>query len=184
MRAAIEGAGTWAEALGRLGVADASVTTLKAHAARLGIEAQHLAARPLGSDERGLRPDTANLSRAGSLLAAAWFAMCGHDVAWPLEPSRFDLPVSSAEGIRRVQVKTTTAKAGNSWKVYLSTSGGGRRVYGLDEVDDFFIIDGDLSCYLIPVRVVGGLQAVHLRSYGRYRLVGGALAMSAQKVGL
>jgi hypothetical protein len=26
-------------------------------------------------------------------LAAAWYALCGYDVAWPLEPSRYDLVV-------------------------------------------------------------------------------------------
>jgi hypothetical protein len=31
-----------------------------------------------------------------------------------------------------------------------------------DEIDDFFIIDGELMCYLIPVAVVGGLHAIHL----------------------
>ncbi|PUB24850.1 hypothetical protein C8K30_108106 [Promicromonospora sp. AC04] len=97
--------------------------------------------------------------------------LCGNDVSWPLEPSRYDLLVSTVTGIRRVQVKTTRTRAGDSWKVYLSTTRGERRTYDPDEIDDFFIIDGDLNYYLIPVAVVGGLHAIHLNAYGRYRQV-------------
>lgn len=97
--------------------------------------------------------------------------MCGHDVSWPLEPCRYDLLVSTDAGIRRVQVKTTTARTGaSSWKVYLSTSHHGRRTYDPDEIDDFFVIDGDLKYYLIPIAVVGGLHAVHLGRYEQYCL--------------
>ena len=35
---------------------------------------------------------------------------------------------------------------------------------------DFFIIDGDLTYYLIPVAAVGGLQAVHLSAYAQHRV--------------
>lgn len=111
-----------------------------------------------------------HLDRAGSLLAAAWFTLCGRNVSWPLEPSRYDLLVDADEGILRVQVKTTTVHAGNTWKVYLSTCRPERRTYDVDEIDDFFIIDGDLTCYLIPVAAVGGLHAIHLGAYGRYQL--------------
>jgi hypothetical protein len=103
-----------------------------------------------------------DVTRAGPMLAAAWFTLAGWDVSWPLEPSRFDLVVSSHAGTRRIQVKTTTARAARTWKVYLSTSGKGRRTYGPDEIDDFFVIDGDLDFYLIPAVVVAGVQAVHL----------------------
>jgi hypothetical protein len=72
--------------------------------------------------------------------------------------------------VRRVQVKTTRTRAGGTWKVYLSTSHGERRTYDPHEIDDFFIIDGDLNYYLIPIEAVGGLHAIHLRSYGRYRV--------------
>lgn len=78
--------------------------------------------------------------------------------------------MSTAAGVRRVQVKTTTARAGHPWKVYLSTSRGRRRTYSPDEIDDFFIVDGDLTNYLIPVCVVGGLHAIHLSAYEQYRL--------------
>lgn len=114
--------------------------------------------------------DMSRLRRAGPMLAAAWFTLAGWDVSWPLEPSRFDLVVSSDVGTRRIQVKTTTARAARTWKVYLSTSGRGRRTYGPDEIDDFFVIDGALDFYLIPAAVVAGVQAVHLSAYLGFRL--------------
>jgi hypothetical protein len=125
---------------------------------------------PTASGKGELRPDIAHLDRAGSLLTASWFTLCGHHVSWPLEPSRYDLLVCTDARIRRVQVKTTTVRAGDSWKVYLSTSHRERRTYDTDEIDDFFIIDGELTCYLIPVVVVGGLHAIHLGGYVKYQL--------------
>lgn len=69
-----------------------------------------------------------------------------------------------------MQVKTTTVRVGDTWKVYLSNSGKVRRTYSPDEIDDFFVITGDFQCYLIPVAAVCGLQAIHLRGYQRFRL--------------
>jgi hypothetical protein len=170
LRAAIGASETWSEAAGLLGIHDASaVSALKGHAARLGLDYQHLTAPPTAARGES-QPDIAHLDRAGSLLAASWFVLCGHDVSWPLEPSRYDLLVCTDDEIRRVQVKTTTVRAGGTWKVYLSTSRGVRRTYDPDEIDDFFIIDGALTCYLIPVAAVGGLHAMHLGGYLQYQL--------------
>ena len=116
-----------------------------------------------------LAPDPTRLRHAGALLAAAWYTMCGQDVSWPLEPARYDLSVHRAGVFRRVQVKTTVARAGESWKAYISTSRRGRTTYSADEIDEFFIIDGDLGMYIIPVDDVVGLHALHLRRYERYK---------------
>lgn len=156
-----------------------AITALKGHAARLGLDFEHLSEQPAASRRWATRPDIANLDRAGSLLAASWFALSGHNVSWPLEPSRYDLLVGTDEGIRRVQVKTTTVRAGGTWKVYLSTSRRGRRTYDPDEIDDFFIIDGELECYLIPVTVVGGLHAIHLGGYTKVQLAQASWGNSA-----
>ena len=170
LRAAIEAAKTWSEAVELLGIEHVSaVSTLKGHAARLGLDCRHLTVST-AAKSREIRPDIAYLDRAGSLLAASWFTLSGHEVSWPLEPSRYDLLVCSEEGIRRVQVKTTTVRAGGTWKVYLSTSHRERRTYDPDEIDDFFIIDGELVCYLIPVVAVGGLHAIHLGGYVQFEL--------------
>lgn len=172
IRAAIAEANSWSAVTQRLGVeSDAGVALVKGHAARIGADTGHFPATGQASDNDGLAPKLDHLNHAGPALAAAWFMLCGKDVSWPLEPSRYDLLVSTTAGIRRVQVKTTRTRAGDSWKVYLSTTRGERRTYDPDEIDDFFIIDGDLNYYLIPVSAVGGLHAIHLRAYGQYRQV-------------
>lgn len=171
LRRAIQTANTWSEATRLLGLRDGSAKSLvKGHAARLGLDFRHLNAHSAITDCGESRPDVHHLDRAGSLLAAAWFTLCGYSVSWPLEPSRFDLLVCVQTVVRRVQVKTTTVRVADTWKVYLSTSRRERKTYSPDEIDDFFIIDGDLVCYLIPVAAVGGLHAIHLRAYARYQL--------------
>lgn len=170
IRAAIAESESWTAVTARLGVeADAGASLIKGHAARIGADTTHLRVTSRASTTDKLAPTLDHLDRAGPALAAAWYLLCGIDVSWPLEPSRYDLLACAVAGIRRVQVKTTRTRAGDSWKVYLSTTRGERRTYDPDEIDDFFIIDGDLNYYLIPVAVVGGLHAVHLNAYGRYR---------------
>lgn len=171
LRQAIDVARTWSEAADILGIHHVSaVSALRGHAVRLGVDCQHLAAKSTAMGNCQARPNIAHLDRAGSLLADSWFTLCVHDVSWPLESSRYDLLVCTDEGIRRVQVKTTTVRSGDTWKVYLSTSRRQRRTYDPDEIDDFFILDGELMCYLIPFTAVGGLHAIHLGGYAQYQL--------------
>lgn len=117
-----------------------------------------------------MRPHQVNLARAGSLLAAAWFELCGCSVCWPLEPCRYDLLVWLGPAAERIQVKTTTVKQGTSWTVWLSNTGKARTTYDPDEIDQFFVIDGDFDYYLIPVTAVGGLMAIRLSAYRAYQL--------------
>ncbi|MFB7885715.1 group I intron-associated PD-(D/E)XK endonuclease [Microbacterium sp. NPDC056057] len=170
LRAAVAAAADWDDVAKELCLEDASaLVTARGHAARLGLDTDHLSRTPIAVRPNP-KPDLSNLARAGSLLAAGWCTMCGWEVSWPLEPCRYDLVVSGAKEFRRVQVKTTTTRANGSWKVYLSTAHGGRRTYSTDEIDEFFIIDGELDYYVIPVADVGGLHAVHLSAYADYRL--------------
>lgn len=67
-------------------------------------------------------------------------------------------------------MKTTTVRSGRSWTVWLSNSRGSRVTYDVDEIDLFFIIDGDLSYYLIPVQTVGGYHAIRLSAYSAYKI--------------
>ena len=171
LQSAIVYGSTWSEVAEILGLHDiGDIEALRGHAARLDLAVAHLAPTTAVPPNENLQPSIAHLNRAGSLLAAAWFTLSGQAVSWPLEPSRYDLLVGTPAGLRRVQVKTTTARAGQTWKVYLSTCRRRRRTYDPDEIDDFFIVDGDLSNYLIPVAVVGGLHAIHLAAYEQYRL--------------
>ncbi|MBB6391600.1 hypothetical protein HD594_001913 [Microbacterium thalassium] len=173
LRQSIAEASDWHEAARSLdGAGEAAIAALQGHAARLGVDSGHLAPREAASADAELRPDTSRLDRAGSLLAAAWYTMCGCDVSWPLEPSRYDLVISSGGEMRRVQVKTTTTRAAGTWKAYLSTSRSARRPYSPDEIDEFFVIDGDLAHYVIPLAAVGGLHAIHLSAYARFRVAG------------
>ena len=103
-------------------------------------------------------------------MAAAWFTLCGYGVSWPLEPARYDLLVERDGAVHRVQVKTTLVRAGASWQAWLSTTGKKRKPYDPDDIDFFFVIDGDLACYLIPIAAVGGLHAVNLSAYETYRV--------------
>lgn len=181
---AVGSAASWRHVLRSLGLrgsSGAAIAGVRRQCERKGIDATHLG-RPRATSSTlsagteqppataELEPAAKHLSKAGSLIAAAWFALSGADVAWPLEPTRYDLVVRTRDELRRVQVKTTSVAVGKSWKVYLSTTSGGRRVYTEDEIDDFFIIDGALKCYLMPLRAVSGLQAIHLSRYEQYRV--------------
>lgn len=181
LRAAVDAARTWPEVADALGLTGGSaVAALKGHAVRLGLDVEHLVSHAPVTTDEAPDPDITHLSRAGALLAAAWFTLCGREVSWPLEPSRYDLLVSSDQGLRRVQVKTTITRSGRSWQVFLSTARGERRTYDPHEIDDFFIIDGELGYYLIPVAVVGGLHSIHLNAYEEYRVTSAPFGRQAR----
>ncbi|WP_445170352.1 group I intron-associated PD-(D/E)XK endonuclease [Mycolicibacterium sp. Dal123E01] len=112
-------------------------------------------------------------------MAAAWFELCGHQVSWPLEPCRYDLLVWMEDSAQRIQVKTTTVKRGASWTVWISkNTGTTRTTYDPDEIDYFFVIDGDFNFYLIPVAAVGGLTSLQLSAYAGYLMPRGATTQS------
>jgi hypothetical protein len=153
---------------------------VKAHAVRLGLDLSHLTDQPRETDgQAALEPALRNLRLAAASLAASWFALYGCDVAIPMEPAVYDLLVSTADGIKRVQVKTTTYNGKTGWQVAV-----GRRPYSIGNrerqipydpelIDWFFIVDGDLTMYLIPSRVIAGRVSILLRTYARY-IVGSA----------
>jgi hypothetical protein len=161
---------SWAEVVTSLGLTGGSSgRAVRGHAERLDFDTTHLSPQPVPAPQADLLPRAANLSRAGSMLAAAWFELCGSQVSWPLEPCRYDLLVVRERAVERVQVKTTTHRVGRSWKVHLSTTRQERWTYGSDEIDQFFIIDGDFAYYLVPIKAVGGLTAIHLTKYQEFR---------------
>jgi PD-(D/E)XK nuclease superfamily protein len=105
--------------------------------------------------------------------------LCGYGVLFPIESALYDLVVEMPEGLTRVQVKTTTYNSRNGWQV-----GVGRRPYSIhkdaplvpydpDVIDYFFIIDGDITMYLIPSGVIAGRVGLLLRTYKAY-VVGNA----------
>jgi hypothetical protein len=177
---------SWDEVLAALGLSVNSGnvrTHVKGHAMRVGLDLGHLrSAVHVEPESCALTPDFKHLREAGASMAASWFALCGCGVLFPVEPTTYDLVVSMPDGLRRVQVKTTTSKGRDGWQV-----GVGRRPYSIrkdaplvpydpDVIDYFFIIDGDLSMYLIPSRVIAGRVGLLLRSYNAY-IVGNARGM-------
>lgn len=174
LRTAVAGATSWVEVINSLGLSDASGTsraTLRGHALRLNLDTAHLdLPRRPAADDPMLHPTLGHLSRAAPLMAAAWFEMCGCRVSWPLEPCRYDLLIWRNGSAERIQVKTTTRRIGSSWNVQLRTNRKHSHTYTPDEIDHFFIVDGDYTYYFIPLKVVGGFSAINLSAYTEYKV--------------
>ena len=168
---AVAASNSWAEVSRTVGLTESSAVALKGHAVRLGLDVTHLDLRSFSpAPGASLVPDLAHLPRAGTQLAAGWLTLCGHQVSWPLEPARYDL-ITECDGLfQRVQVKTATVRTKSSFTVWLSTTRRGRTTYDVDEIDSFFVVDAELSCYLIPVSAVGGLHAITLSAYDQFRV--------------
>ncbi|GEM_PF-670235 len=190
-RAAVQ-AHSWDELLAAIGITSGSGderTRVKAHALRLGLDLSHLADQPQESRFRpSAMPTLSNLREAATSLAASWFSLCGFNPAIPMEPTIYDLLVSMPDGIKRVQVKTTTYNSKNGWMIQV-----GRRPYSIGNnarlvpydpelIDLFFIADGDLSLYLIPSKVIAGRVGLLLRTYANY-IVGNAAGLMTPRPG-
>jgi len=102
---------------------------------------------------------------AGMGIAIGWFAEHGYTVCVPLSDSQsYDLVVDNGEGLRRVQVKTTTYRDKyGRYNANLSVKGWSTRTKGcyvrrfsVDQADLLFIVLGDGHKYLIPADRVGG----------------------------
>ena len=78
LRSAVRASHSWKEVSKKLGLDEsASASTLPGHAARLRIDSRHLTAQDRRADAGEVSPSLANLDRAGPMLAAAWFTLCG-----------------------------------------------------------------------------------------------------------
>jgi hypothetical protein len=188
LKRAVAQAYSWNELLDAIGIKSKSGderTRVKAHALRLGLDSSHLSDRSKDSCSQPVpEPGLRNLRGAATSLAACWFSLCGFGAAIPIEPTIYDLLVSTPTGIKRVQVKTTTYKGKGGWQV-----GVGRRPYSIGNreplvpydpelIDWFFIVDGELNIYLIPSQVIGGRVGILLRTYRKY-IVGSAAGLMA-----
>ena len=187
LRRAVASAYSWSELLLELGLHDNADdrTRVKAHAARLGLDLSRLTDQEQEIRcHASLTPSLKNLRQAATSLAASWFAMYGCPAAIPIEPTVYDLLVSTSDGIKRIQVKTTTYSGKAGWQVAV-----GRRTYSIGNrerqvpydpelIDWFFIVDGDLTMYLIPSQVIAGRVSILLRSYTKY-IIGSAAGLMA-----
>jgi hypothetical protein len=190
LRRAVIDAQSWDELLAALGLAPSNWdgrTRVKAQATRLGLDLAHLESRTANSGEPAeAKPDLKYLRDAATSIAASWFSLRGFTAAIPVEPTVYDLLVSMPDGIKRVQVKTTTHYSKDGWMVVV-----GRRPYSVGNrerlvpydpelIDLFFIMDGDLTMYLIPSRVIAGRVAILLRTYTKY-IVGNTAGLMAPR---
>ncbi|MGO9078757.1 MAG: group I intron-associated PD-(D/E)XK endonuclease [Streptosporangiaceae bacterium] len=176
LRRAVATAMSWDELVAGLGLApdhgDGRVM-VKAHARRLGLDLSRLEPPAATDAPNVLAPDVSRLRDAAAAIAAMWFQLCGCNTSVPLEPTVYDLLVCTPDGIKRVQVKTTTYNKG-AWQVQVgrrpySTGNRGLLVpYDPDAIDYFFILDGDLTMYFIPSHVLAGRVGILLRNYAQY----------------
>jgi hypothetical protein len=194
LRRAVTHAYSWRELASELGLAysdgDERVR-IKAHAMRLGLDLSQLqAAAATEVPSPDLKPDIKRLRDSGTAIAAMWFLMCGCNAAIPVEPTVYDLLASLPDGVKRIQVKTTTYNGKDGWVVQV-----GRRPYSVgnrgllvpydpDALDFFFILDGDLTMHLIPSLVLAGRVMVLLRNYRKYIVgnVGSLMKFSAPAI--
>lgn len=129
-------------------------------------------------------PSGENLNKAAVGVSVGWFLRKGYMVSLPVEPAHYDLVVESDEGLKKVQVKSTTSHdKGGAWKVYVSrtaysseveirgAAGKRRRTsYTKEQVDLFFVLTGDGSIFLIPVEALGSVKTINLDTkYAKYR---------------
>jgi hypothetical protein len=178
LRRAVIESFTWDEVLTALGISPGPTenrTRVKGQAIRLGLDISHIGRTQGDGATPEISPGLAHLRDAGESIAATWFTFCGCHVSWPLTPAAYDLVVAMPDGIKRVQVKTTTKRAArDGWQAQV-----GHRPYSVgnrapqipyepDEIDLFFIIDGDLNIYLIPNHVIAGRVSISLRLYVNY----------------
>lgn len=183
LKRAVAHALSWDDVLTSLGLLDPRKDTrarVKGHAVRLGLDVKHMeAAHTSVGAASDWRVDLVRLRDASAAIAAAWFTLRGCVVSLPMEQATYDLLVQSANGVNRVQVKTTTTRASEGGQVSI-----GRRPYAAGNlaplmpydpkvIDYFFIVDGDLTMYLIPSRVIAGRVGLLLRAYKPY-VVGNA----------
>lgn len=165
LRDAVSDSTSWTEVADRLGLAGgSSTTTLRGHAVRLGLDLRHFTpAAPAGII--AMHPCAERLPRAGNLIAAAWYELCGWAVSWPLEPQPYDLIAAEGPHLRRVQVKTTRHRVGRSWRVKLASHTRTSGTYDPADVDDLFVVAADRSQYVIPFERVAGLSEITLSAY-------------------
>lgn len=153
------------------------------------LDASHLNGRlgtPLPPEEHPFidEPEPENLRRAAIAQASEWFLSRGYMVSIPMDVAPYDLVAESADGMHRIQVKSTNVRERTTsrWKVTISQKkfrpGNGRRKWSVETcpyeegtVDYFFIVCGDGSRYLIPWETTNGSGSLVLDvKYANYRV--------------
>jgi hypothetical protein len=181
---------SWTDLLSALGLSptNRSCDSVRTAARRLGVELGRFTLGPKTyGDAIGIdlpdQPGLANLRNAAPSIAATWFLACGRAVSAPCEPEAYDLVADTPGGLKRVQVKSTTSRDGRgNWIARIghrpdgSPSTADLTPYKTDEVDLFFIVDGDLLLYIIPAATVAGKVSLSLQGCKEF-IVGNASSL-------
>ena len=184
LRQTVADAQSWDDVFTALGLQTPRKETrvrVAGHAIRLGLDLRHLDPKAKkASAGPAWQVDPMRLRDCAAVLAAAWFKLRGCVVSFPEEGAVYDLLVDSpAHGMLRVQVKSSIHKpaAGKTVIVghrpYAAGNLAPLMPYDPKVINYFFIVDGDLSMYLIPSSVIGGRVGILLRTYKDY-IVGNA----------
>jgi PD-(D/E)XK endonuclease len=180
LRAALKQCDSWSAVLRRLGMATGGgniMVAIKARAKYLQLDYSHIESRrrvPTGEVPFADPPQMRWLRAAAPTLAAGWFAHRGYRVSFPAEPCPYDLVVDVRGILYRVQVKSATGRDATSgqWVCNLAQNPKFRKtvLYDPEDVDFFFIIDGDMNYYITPIEEVAGRGSVTLSTL-RHRKV-------------
>ncbi|HEX6287261.1 MAG TPA: hypothetical protein VFZ80_07225 [Acidimicrobiia bacterium] len=154
-----------------------SEVRIKGNAVRLGLDIDHLEpaeVAPVDLAESDAREES--LRTAAPALPSAWLSMRGIAVALATDSQPYDLVVTLPDGIKRVQVKTTTSRRDSTWlagvghRPYSGDAREGKLPYDPASLDPFAIINGDGEIDLVPVGAIAGRTGIYLSAYERYRV--------------
>lgn len=108
---------------------------------------------------------------AGLGQAIGWFAMQGLTISIPLTDSQdYDLIVDTADGLNRVQVRTSTSVRYKNYIVQLCVKGGNKTSIGKVKrfnpsvVDSLFIVTADRNLYWIPASLIKSKYSLTLNA--------------------
>lgn len=114
---------------------------------------------------------------AGLGMAIAWFTINGYTVSLPLTDSQdYDLVVDIDDVLGRVQVKTTTFKTGEYYRVNLRVFGGNRsgqtvKHFDNTKVEYLFVYTEAGEQYFIPSSAITTTNQLTLnQSYDQYKV--------------
>jgi hypothetical protein len=176
---AVQSSTTWAGVATALNLVGGgkTIAAIKGHAQRLQLNTAHLQVRsPVQGDTvQYAAPELINLRVAAPSIAMAWFLLRGYRPSLPVEPCVYDLVIDRDGQMQRVQVKTVSQPTRRGdWEANIArsvrSSDGLHLAYDPDEIDSFFIIDGEMRMYLIPISAVAGRVMISLKAYGLYRV--------------
>ena len=157
-----------------------AIRVVKRHVARLGLDTSHFTGQRRWSDAQLRRAAAAAYSWSELTLdlglvpnsADERTRIKAHAIRLGLDLSRLDAP--RADLAPQPEFKPDIKHLRDGWEVQVgrrpySVGNRGRLVpYDPDLVDFFFILDGDLTTYVIPSRVIAGRVHILLSNYSEF----------------